>query len=207
MMIGPARKHNDSGAPSMPRPLRNGWQTTSRSSGWTIKPRRAFASIAALALVVSATAHLGRAQLGNAQLGINDAPAKPRAYVVYAAEPQSVPAARSSLLQLRFQIVPGFHINSHTPKSQFLIPTTLTLQPATGVKPGPLQYPAGQPYSFPSVPGDKLDVYAGSFTLRLPVVATPGDHAIAATLRYQACDNASCYPPRSIPVNIIFTAK
>jgi hypothetical protein len=38
-------------------------------------------------------------------------------------------------------------------------------------------------------------------------VATPGDHAIAATLRYQACDNASCYPPRSIPVNIVFTAK
>lgn len=163
--------------------------------------RRAFASIAALTLAAGATAQLGSAQLSM------DAPAKPRAYVVYAAEPQSVPAARSALLQLRFQIVPGFHINSHTPKSQFLIPTTLTLQPATGVKPGPLQYPAGQPYSFPSLPGDKLDVYAGSFTVRLPVVATPGDHAIAATLRYQACDNASCYPPRSIPVNIVFTAK
>jgi hypothetical protein len=168
---------------------------------------RAFAFIAALALVVSATAQLGRAQLGNAQLGINEAPGKPRAYVLYAAESQSVRAGRSSLLELRFQIVPGFHINSHTPRSQFLIPTTLTLEPATGVKPGALQYPAGQPYSFPSVPGDKLDVYAGSFTIRLPVVAAPGDHAITAALRYQACDNASCYPPRTIPVNIVFTAK
>jgi hypothetical protein len=168
---------------------------------------RAFASIAALALVVSATARLGHAQLGSAQLGSMDAPVKPRAYVVYAAEPQSVPAARSALLELRFQIVPGFHINSHTPTSHLLISTTLTLQPATGVKPGPLQYPAAQPYSFPFDPGNKLDVYAGAFIIRLPVVATPGDHAIAATLRYQACDNASCYPPRSIPVNIIFTAK
>jgi hypothetical protein len=202
MMIDPARKNNDSGAPSISRPLRNGWETTSRSSGWKIKPRRAFAPIAALALVVSATAHLGRAQLGNM-----DAPAKPRAYVVYAAEPQSVPAARSALLQLRFQIVPGFHINSHTPKSELLIPTTLTLEPATGVKPGAPVYPAGQPYSFPSVPGDKLDVYAGNFTIRLPVVATPGDHTMDATLKFQACDNASCYPPKSLPIKIVFTAK
>jgi DsbC/DsbD-like thiol-disulfide interchange protein len=166
------------------------------------KSRHAFAFIAALVLILATTARLSRSQLGSM-----DPPAKPRAYVLYAAEPQSVPAGRSSQLELRFQIVAGFHINSHTPRSQFLIPTTLTLQPATGVKPGPLQYPAGQPYSFPADPGNKLDVYAGSFTLRLPVVAAPGDHAIAATLRYQACDNASCYPPKTLPINVIFTAK
>jgi hypothetical protein len=202
MMIDPVRKNNDSGTPSIPRPLRNGWEASSLSSGRTNLSRRAFAAIVSLVFILATTAQLGRAQLVNM-----DAPAKPRAYVVYAAESQSVRAGRSSLLELRFQIVPGFHINSHTPKSQFLIPTTLTLEPATGVKPGPLQYPAGQPYSFPSVPGDKLDVYAGSFIVRLPVVAAPGDHAIAATLRYQACDNASCYPPRTIPVNVVFTAK
>jgi hypothetical protein len=206
-MIDPVNKHNPMGAPSIPRTLRNGWETTSRSSGWKFQTRRAFASIAALALAAGATAHLGRAQLGNAQLGINDAPAKPRAYVVYAAEPQSVSAARRAVLELRFQIVPGFHINSHTPKSELLIPTTLTLEPATGVKPGAPVYPAGQPYSFPSVPGDKLDVYAGNFTIRLPVVATPGDHTMDATLKFQACDNASCYPPKSLPIKIVFTAK
>jgi hypothetical protein len=27
------------------------------------------------------------------------------------------------------------------------------------------------------------------------------------TLKYQACDNASCYPPRTIPVKVLFTAK
>jgi hypothetical protein len=167
-----------------------------------IQTRRAFASIAALALVTGAAAQLGSAQLGNM-----DTPAKPRATVLYAAEPQSVPAARRAVLELRFQIIPGFHINSHTPKSELLIPTTFTLEPATGVKPGAPIYPAGQPYSFPSVPGDKLDVYAGNFTIRLPVVATQGDHAMDATLRYQACDNASCYPPKSLPIKIVFTAK
>ncbi|MGD0889205.1 MAG: protein-disulfide reductase DsbD domain-containing protein [Acidobacteriaceae bacterium] len=167
-----------------------------------IQARRAFVSIAALALAVGATA-----QPGSAQFGSMDAPAKPRATVVYAAEPQSVPAARRAMLELRFQIVPGFHINSHTPKSELLIPTTLNLEPETGVKPGAPVYPAGEPYSFPSVPGEKLDVYAGNFIIRLPVVATPGDHTMGATLKYQACDNASCYPPKSLPIKIVFIAK
>jgi hypothetical protein len=35
----------------------------------------------------------------------------------------------------------------------------------------------------------------------------PGDHTLDGTLRYQACDNASCYPPRTLSVKILFTAK
>ena len=142
-----------------------------------------------------------------AQLGNMDAAAKAKAYVLYAAEPQSVPAGRRAVLELRFQVVQPYHINSHTPKSQLLIPTTLTLQPCDGVKAGALQYPAGQPYSFAFDPSDKLDVYAGSFTVRLPVVAAAGDHTMDGTLKYQACDNASCYPPRTLPVKVVFTAK
>jgi len=166
------------------------------------RTRLTFAPIVSLFFILATTA-----QLGSAQFDSMDTPAKPRAYVVYAAGPQSVPAARSSLLELRFQIVPGFHINSHTPNSQFLIPTALTLQPADGVKLGAPQYPAGVPYSFPFDPGVKADVYYGSFTVKLPVVAAAGDHAIDGTLKYQACDNASCYPPKTLPVRIVFTAK
>jgi DsbC/DsbD-like thiol-disulfide interchange protein len=136
-----------------------------------------------------------------------DTPAKPKSYVLYAAEQQTVPAARRAVLELRFQIVPGFHINSHTPNSQLLIPTALALDPAPGVKLGALVYPAGEPYSFPFDPGVKLDVYAGSFIVKLPVVAAAGDHTLEGTLKYQACDNASCYPPKTLPVKIIFTAK
>jgi hypothetical protein len=39
------------------------------------------------------------------------------------------------------------------------------------------------------------------------VVATEGVHTLDATLRYQASDNASCYPPRTLPIKIVFTAK
>jgi DsbC/DsbD-like thiol-disulfide interchange protein len=166
-----------------------------------IKHGRAVALSATLSLFLAMNAQFCCAQLGM------DAPAKPRATVVYAAEPQTVSADRRTVLELRFQIVPGFHINSHTPNSQFLIPTALTLQPAPGVKLGELVYPAGVPYSFPFDPGVKADVYAGDFIIRLPVVAAAGDHTIDGTLKYQACDNASCYPPKTLPVRIVFTAK
>jgi hypothetical protein len=155
------------------------------------------ALLAALALFPAA---------GLSQLGM-DAPAKPKAYVLYAAESQTVAANKPAAIELRFKIVQGYHVNSHTPKSQLLIPTVLTLQSANGVKAGALEYPAGKPYSFSFDPTDKLDVYAGDFTVKLPVVAAAGDHTLDGSLRYQACDNASCYPPRTVPVKVIFTAK
>lgn len=141
------------------------------------------------------------------QFGTGDAPARPKQYVAYTAESQTVPAARKSTVELRFRVVEGFHVNSHTPASDLLIPTNLTLQPTTGVKTGPAEYPKGQSYSFSFSPGEKLDVYSGAFTIRLPVEAAPGEHTVEGTLHYQACDHAACYPPKSLPVQVIVSAK
>jgi hypothetical protein len=164
--------------------------------------RRILTPIASLALFAAALAPSGRAQLGNL-----DTPARPKAYVLYAAEPQTIPAGKRAVLELRFHMVPGYHVNSHTPKSELLIPTALTLLPTAGVNALPVEYPAGHPYSFSFAPDDKLDVYAGDFTVKLPVVAVAGEHTVDGSLKYQACDNASCYPPRTLPVKVIFTAK
>jgi hypothetical protein len=143
-----------------------------------------------------------------AQVGNLDAPApKPKSYVLYAAEPQNVAAGKRSVLELHFRVVDGFHVNSHTPKSELLIPTQITLQPAAGVKAEPVEYPAGTSYSFSFDPTEKLDVYTGAFTVKLPVVAEAGAHTVDGALRYQACDHAACYPPKSLPVQVIFTAK
>jgi len=142
------------------------------------------------------------------QVGSLDAPApKTKSYVVYAAEPQAVTAGKRSVLELNFRVVDGFHVNSHTPKSELLIPTKITLQPVAGVKADAVEYPAGQSYSLSFDPSEKLDVYSGAFTVKLPVVAEAGMHTVEGTLRYQACDHAACYPPKSLPVQVIFTAK
>ena len=143
-----------------------------------------------------------------AQMGVMDGGApKPRAYVTYTAEAQNVPAAKRGVLEMRFRVVDGFHVNSHTPKSEMLIRTELTLAPADGVKAGTPEYPAGKEYAFSFDPTDKLDVYAGDFTVKLPVVAAAGEHTLTGSLRYQACDNASCYPPMTVPVKVLFTAR
>ena len=159
-------------------------------------------------LLPAVLALAGAGMLPAQQIGNLDAPApKPKSYVVYAAEQQNIAAGKRSVLELHFQVVDGFHVNSHTPKSELLIPTQILLQPATGVKAEAVEYPAGTSYSFSFDPSEKLDVYSGAFTVKLPVVAEAGTHTVDGTLRYQACDHAACYPPKSLPVQLIFTAK
>jgi hypothetical protein len=59
--------------------------------------------------------------------------------------------------------------------------------------------------SFPFSPDTKLNVYSGDFTINLmvhPLVSVvPGKYAMRGVLRYQACDNAQCFPPKTLPVN------
>ncbi len=150
----------------------------------------------------------GTGALPAQQVGNLDTPApKPKAFVVYAAEQQDVTAGKRSVLELHFRVVDGFHVNSHTPKSELLIPTQVAFQAAAGVKAEALEYPVGTSYSFSFDPSEKLDVYSGAFTVKLPVVAEAGTHTVDGTLRYQACDHAACYPPKILPVQVTFTAK
>ena len=150
---------------------------------------------------------LGRALVAVVMLvGQFDQP-KPKGYVVFAAEPQMVAAGKNAVLELRFHVVSGYHVNSHTPKSELLIPTRIELEPADGVKASVPEYPAGKAYSFSFDPSEKLDVYADAFTVKLPVTASAGAHEVHGALKYQACDQAACYPPKTLPISVIFTAK
>lgn len=143
-----------------------------------------------------------------AQQGTLTSPtAKTKQYVTVAAEEQVVKAGKKSVIELRFKVGEGFHVNSHTPKSELLIPTNLTLKPAVGVTASAPEYPAGTSYSFSFEPNEKLDVYTGTFAVKIPVVAEAGSHTVDAVLRYQACDNAACYPPKSLPVEFVVNAK
>lgn len=145
--------------------------------------------------------------LSFAQTDLSAPAAKPKQYISYATDEQTIAAGKKSVLELRFHVTDGYHVNSHTPKSELLIPTALKLEPATGVKAAAAEYPAGTSYSFSFQPGEKLDVYTGSFAILIPMVAEAGTHTIHGVLRYQACDNAACYPPKSLPVEVAVTAK
>jgi hypothetical protein len=138
---------------------------------------------------------------------LDSVPARNRQYVSFAPQSQTVAAGRRAMLELHFRVAENFHVNSHTPKSDLLIPTRMEVESGNGVKAAEAVFPAGSTYSFDFDPKEKLDVYQGAFTVQLPVVATAGAHEIHGTLMYQACDHAACYPPRSLPVVVDFVAK
>jgi hypothetical protein len=122
-------------------------------------------------------------------------------------EPMStihVAPGKATPVVFRFHVKPGFHINSNKPTEPELIPTVLKFSLPGDVVIGKMIYPAGQLTSFPFDPTQKLSVYSGEVAIRASVVA-PGSAAIGtytihADLRYQACDNNACYPPKTLPV-------
>ncbi len=145
--------------------------------------------------------------LGAQDFGSLDGP-PPRnhQFITYVAEQQNVSAGKRTVVELHFRVEAGYHVNSHTPKSELLIPTRLELDPAPGVKAAALEYPAGQEYSFAFDPKEKLDVYAGAFTVKVPLTVAAGTHDLHGTLKYQACDKAACYPPKSLGIVVPITA-
>jgi len=44
-------------------------------------------------------------------------------------------------------------------------------------------------------------------TVRVPRDAAPGQHALAARLRVQPCDDEKCYPPTTIETSIPVTIR
>ncbi|MGB0013973.1 MAG: protein-disulfide reductase DsbD domain-containing protein [Candidatus Sulfotelmatobacter sp.] len=113
--------------------------------------------------------------------------------------------AQATMVNLNFRVPPGYHINSNTPKSEFLIPTALKMDLPTDIILGKIEYPAGEDASFPFSPDEKLSVYSGDFTIAVAVhplhSVVPGKYVMHGVLRYQACDNAACYPPKTVPVS------
>jgi hypothetical protein len=117
----------------------------------------------------------------------------------------TTPRAAQTTVDLNFRVNAGFHINSNAPKSEFLIPTSLKFDLPTDIILGKIGYPVGEDLSFPFSPDEKLSVYSGDFTIGLAVhplaSVVPGKYVMHGVLRYQACDNAACYPPKNLPVS------
>lgn len=116
----------------------------------------------------------------------------------------AVTRGKANPVNLRFHVSPGFHVNSNKPKSEFLIPTVLKLSAPTDIVIGRVSYPPGEEMSFAFAPEDKLSVFTGGFPVTVDVRplagVAPGKYMIYGELRYQACDNAACYPPKKLPV-------
>lgn len=117
----------------------------------------------------------------------------------------TVKQGTSTTVPLSFRVSSGYHINSNRPKSEFLIPTTLKVDATTDIVIGKTTYPEGQDMSFAFAPDEKLNVYTGDFQVDVRVRplrdVQVGKYVVRGILKYQACDNAACYPPKQLPVS------
>ncbi len=106
----------------------------------------------------------------------------------------------SSLVQVRATIAHGFHINAHVPAEKWLIPTTLALE-SPGASFTDFEYPDPLEAEFAFAPGKTLLVYEGTFFMTA-LASPPPAEPIAVALRYQACDDQNCLPPKTVRITI-----
>lgn len=101
----------------------------------------------------------------------------------------------------------GLHVNSNRPSSQYAIATTVKIS-SPGATTSAVTYPRGSNRKF-DFSEDSINVYEGTvrfpFSLTVPKTFSGSVVRLRATVRYQACTNEVCYPPKT--KDITFTAK
>ncbi len=157
-----------------------------------------------VALTLAAAALSAQAPFGDIQ---SHPAAKPAAVTYLFPEQITIAADRPSAVDLHFKVAQGLHVNSHTPRTEYLIPTTFSLPESSGVRLAKADFPPGTDYAFSFEPKENLSVYTGEFIVHAELVAARGEHLVEAKLRYQACSSDTCMPPHTIPVAIDVIAK
>ena len=102
----------------------------------------------------------------------------------------------------------GLHVNSNRPSSEYAIPTVVTIRGASGVRVSRVTYPRGKNRKF-QFSENLINVYEGRvnfpFTVTVPTTFKGNHIRVTAAVRYQACTDEVCYPPRT--KNIVLTAR
>jgi len=106
---------------------------------------------------------------------------------------------KPAVMTVELAISESYHINSNVPLQDFLIPTTLELEPQQGVTFGKPEFPPAPPRML-NVSDTPMAVYDG--TVRIAVEVIPSGEAdlsipVRGKIRYQACDDNVCLPPVS----------
>lgn len=126
--------------------------------------------------------------------------------VLTVAEPVKVSVKRNATAEAKVSLTlrDGYHMNSNQPTDPYLIPLKLTWED-TLLKTEKVEFPKPvmQKFEFSETP---LSVYEGSFELRTffhaPANASPGPAIVTGKLRYQACSNTACLPPKTVEVRL-----
>lgn len=112
-----------------------------------------------------------------------------------------LPAGSSCRIAMVLDIKQGWHINQNPPDPDFQMPTTFTMKTKHGSKLLNVKYPKGHKYSPPGSP-EPIVVYEGQVvllgTIEVPEEAAGKTEEFDLLVRYQACSNDRCEPPKTL---------
>ena len=128
----------------------------------------------------------------------------PNSVTFVSAAPVVVAPGHTAQVTMVFKVGGGYHINSHKPLDELLVPTEVKLSPPTEIMISGIKYPQGQELNFPFSPDTKLSVYSGEFKVTAAVRPTQnapkGTFRVHGDLKFQACTDRQCFPPKKIPM-------
>ncbi len=141
-----------------------------------------------------------------ALLALSAAGAAQQTGVLGVEPPQRLVVKRGELpvQKLKVAIQPGYHANSNKPSESYLIPFRLTWE-AGPLEAAEIVYPPAklEKFSFSEAP---LSIYDGAFEItsrfRKTASAQPGPAVMTGKLRYQACNDKMCLPPKTVEVKL-----
>ena len=121
-------------------------------------------------------------------------------------KPEPVPAKAGTTVEVKLplQLREGYHVNTNKPPDPYLIPLRLTWEsgPITAAE---VVYPKPELHKVEFFAGP-LPVFTGKFELithfKVPASVPPGLVNIAGKLRYQACNDRMCLPPKTIDITL-----
>ena len=127
--------------------------------------------------------------------------------ILTVAPPQKVVAGRNAEVTAKISISlgEGYHVNSNTPHESYLIPLKLTWTPAP-LSVEAVIYPKPHDEKYTFSPDQALSVFTGNFDIttkfKVPADAVSGITILPGKLRYQACNNTMCFPPKTVDVKL-----
>jgi thioredoxin:protein disulfide reductase len=112
--------------------------------------------------------------------------------------PDKVKKGRVVRATVVMDIPSGLHVQSSKPLDKFLVATKLDVETPSGMKVGPISYPRALMRKLKFSKG-MVAVYEGKSMLRfnvtVPANYSGGSGEIKGKLRFQACNDESCFPP------------
>ena len=119
--------------------------------------------------------------------------------------PDKIKKGRVVRASVVMDIPNGLHVQSSKPLDKFLVATKLDVETPSGMQVGPISYPRAQMRNL-KFSKKAVAVYDGRAILRfnvtVPANYSGGAGEIKGKLRFQACNDESCFPPMTREVKM-----